>query len=174
MRILNIAFSFSLLLGSLALPVKAQHVPQEGSPITIRDGNQRIAREVRRGNIRTNRFYRYCRNPGLTIRGQHLEVERIYRYSIYCGKKVLHGWTFFQRENRQNNIIRAYLYDREGYLLEERELSLRKYERRRRGRQVSLFISPKVGSVTIQKIKSNRDYDRYDRRNRGGYDDDDD
>ena len=176
MRIVNIALGFSLLLCSLALPVKSQQVSQQGSQIIIRDENQRIAREIRRGDsrTRTNRFYRYCRRPRLTIRAKQLKVERIYRYSIYCGKKVLHGWTFFQRENRQGKRLRAYLYDREGYLLEERELSLRRYDRSKRGRQISLFVSPKVGSVTIQRINSNRRHHRYDRRNRGDYDDDDD
>ena len=173
MKLLNIALGLSLAISPLALPVKAQYIWRAGSSMSVSDVNQRIARESpRQEEGRTNRFYRYCERPRLTMRAKQLKVERLYRYSIYCGRKVLHGWTFSQRGNRQSNRLRAYIYSRDGYLIDKRELSLRKYDGRSSSRRADLFVSLKVGSVTIERIKSNRGGYRYERRNREEYDDD--
>jgi len=174
LRLLNIALGLSLAISPLALPVKAQYIWGADSSTLVSDGNQRIARESPRQEGRTKRFYRYCERPRLIRRAKKLKVERIYRYSIYCGRKVVHGWTFSQRGNRHSQRLRAYLYSRDGYLIDERELSLRKYDRRSSSRRANLFVSPKVGSVTIERIEANRDRYRYERRNREEYDDDDD
>ncbi len=174
MRLLNIALGLSLAISPLALPVKAQSIWRADSSMSVSDVNQRIARESPPQEGRTNRFYRYCQRPRLTMRAKQLKVERLYRYSIYCGRKVLHGWTFSQRGNRQSNRLRAYIYSRDGYLIDKRELSLRKYDSRSSSRRADLFVSLKVGSVTIERINSNRGGYPYDRRNREEYDDDDD
>ena len=173
-KLLNIALGLSLTVSPLALPVKVEYIFREDSSTLISDVNRRIGSQSLGREGITNRFYRYCERPRLTMRAKQIKVERVDRYSIYCGRKVLHGWTFSQRGNRQSKRIRAYLYDREGYLMDERELSLRKYDRRGSSRQVTLFVSPKVGSVTIERIKSHRSRYRYERRNREEYDDDDD
>lgn len=175
MRLFNIALSFGLLFGSLALPVKAGYSSPENSQLFLEAEKPTIAGAISRQDAVATWGRRYCQKPRLTIRARRLKVKRLYRYSNYCRRKIVYGWHFYQPGNRHSRRLRVYLYNRDGDLIRKKVIRLQQYSRRGDYRKASLFISPEIGAVTIKRIKSqNRGRHRYDRRNRYEYDDDDD
>lgn len=175
MRLFNRAISLGLLFSSLALPVTAEFITPEHSQLLLEVENSMVAGRIPRQGARTSWGRRYCQKPRLTIRAKRLQVKRLYRYSDYCRRKILYGWRFYQQGNRYRQNLRVYIYNRNGDLIRKKVISLRKYSRRGDYREASLFISPEVGEVRIRRIESkNRGRNRYEHRNRGEYDDDDD